>query len=411
MISLGTFDIDVSADELAAYKKRVKELTHATALAQWNKQLREEGKWVDYQPLNPGDQMKVADLQQFLRDMGFLPFAKIDGICGYRTRAGIFLFQEYVRTIEGKSEIGFPDGKFGSVSLQQVRRWQTNQQKADWTAFSSANPSAEYTQWINLLKAAKAHYLAKPSPTMQKVMTASSCDTIKLNDWDFASDKIHLIGIRRRKQPQPGAKQSLDDAYVLLIRGNVFKFYGSTEPGTKVASQYPFLVPGQHRYRFGWHKQSDAIKVFQALRPLGKGVWVQRSANLIPTEAELSGPLNGPNDTINIHWGGEGLSDSAAWSAGCQVIAGKSYINHHGMVIDCSKFAARGYEGLGEKDAADVYQSKGAYTILEHLVAAFSGAKPDDNVVYYTLLTEADLTFNPELGVNRGREIVTELKA
>ena len=67
--------------------------------------------------------MKVAELQQFLPDAGFLPFAKIDGICGYRTAAAIFLFQEYIRTIEGRSEIGFPDGRFGNLFLQNVRHW------------------------------------------------------------------------------------------------------------------------------------------------------------------------------------------------------------------------------------------------------------------------------------------------
>ena len=48
------------------------------------------------------------------------------------------------------------------------------------------------------------------------------------------------------------------------MRGVVFTFYGSTEPGTKEGSKYPFLVPGQHRYRFGLHKQSEEAKVFHA---------------------------------------------------------------------------------------------------------------------------------------------------
>ena len=411
MISLGTYDENVSKNELAAYQEYVKKITNAVALAQWNHQLREEGKWVDFKPLSATDQMKVTELQQFMRDAGFLPFAKIDGICGYRTAAAIFLFQEYIRTVEGKSEIGFPDGKFGNVSLQQVRRWQANQQKADWTAFSSANPSAEYTQWMNLLRAAKTHYLEQPSATLKKVNAAGTCDTLKVAEWDFDPEKIHLIGIRHRKAPQAGAAQSLDDVYKLLLRGVVFTFYGSTEPGTKEGSLYPFLVPGQHRYRFGLHKQSDQAKVFHALRPLGKGVWVQRSARLIPTEAELAGPLDGPNPTINVHWGGEGLTDTAAWSAGCQVIAGKSYVNHHGKVIECSQFAASGYAGLGAKDAKGVYLTKGAYTVLEDLVAAFSGANPDDNIVRYTLLNEADLALNPEISATQIRELLQQLKS
>ena len=411
MISLGTHDQTVSNSDLAKYREYLKKLTNAVALDHWNHQLRDEGKWVDFKPLNSTEMMKVEELQQFLRDAGFLPYARIDGICGYRTAAAIFLFQEYVRTIEGKSEIGFPDGRFGSVSLQHVRRWQANQDKADWTAFSSANPSPEYVQVMNLLQAAKSHYLEKPSATLIKVNAASTCDTVKVADWDFDPDKMHLIGIRRRKASQAGAAQSLDDVYKLLIRGVVFTFFGSTEPGTKDASLYPFLVPGQHRYRFGWHKQSDQTKIFHALRPLGRGVWVQRSAHLIPTDADLNGPLDGPNPTINVHWGGEGLTDSAAWSAGCQVIAGKSYSNHHGKVIDCSPFAATNYSGLGEEDAKGVYLTKGAYTVLENLVAAFSGANPDDNIVRYTLLNESDLKFSPEIYAEQTLDLLQQMKA
>ena len=410
MISLGTYDENVSKTDLAEYQEYVKKITNAVALPEWNHQLREEGKWVDYAPINAADEMKVAALQQFLHDAGFLPFAKIDGICGYRTAAGIFLFQEYIRTIEGISDIGFPDGRFGKISLQHVRRWQANNQQADWAAFSSTNLSPEYSQWLSLLQAVKTHALEQPSETLKKVNVAGSCDTLKVTDWDFDPAKIHLVGIRHRKAPQAAA-QSLDDVYKLLINGVVFTFYGSTEPGTKEGSKYPFLVPGQHRYRFGLHKQSETAKVFLALRPLGKGVWVQRSAHLIPTDAELAGPMDGPNPTINVHWGGEGLTDSAAWSAGCQVIAGKSYINHHGKAIDCSPFAATSYPGLGAKDTKGVYLTKGAYTILEDLVAAFSGANPDDNIVRYTLLTEADLTLNPAISTNQVKESLAQLKA
>ena len=120
MISLGTFDENVTKSDLAKYQDYVKTITNAVALPEWKNQLREEGKWVEYTQINSADEMKVAELQQFLHDAGFLPFAKIDGICGYRTAAGIFLFQEYIRTIEGISEIGFPDGKFGKVSLQHA---------------------------------------------------------------------------------------------------------------------------------------------------------------------------------------------------------------------------------------------------------------------------------------------------
>jgi hypothetical protein len=358
----------------------------------------------------------VSDLQRFLKGAGFFPYGKIDGICGYRTTSAIRLFQEYVRTVEGNNAIGYPDGRFGSVSLEHVKRWQANNQKADWSAFSAASPSPEHALWMALLKKVKEHYLANPSETLQQVNNAPPCDTVKVANWDLDPNKIHLIGIRHRKEAQPGdAKQVLDDVFILLIQGLAFKFYGSTEPGTKIAEQYPFLVPGQHRYRFGWHHLSEMEKVFLALRPVGKGVLVQRSKNIIPTDADLSGPLDVPNTDINIHWSG-GVTENAGWSAGCQVITGRSYFNHKNQPINCSAFSASAplskdaYANLGQK-IAGVYRTKGAYSVLEDLVAALSGADKDDSIVRYTLLLEQDLMLHPEVGAGRAREILAQLKS
>ncbi|MFN7928700.1 MAG: hypothetical protein U0Y68_12260 [Blastocatellia bacterium] len=242
---------------------------------------------------------------------------------------------------------------------------------------------------------------------MTKISTADHSDSLKVAEWDFAPDKIHLLGLRHHRTPSD--KQTLDDLYLLLIRGVVFTFYGSTEPGVKVAAEYPFLIPGQHRYRFGVHQMSETKKVFKALCPATNGVRVQRSAKLFPTEAELTLDPR-PNTTIHIHWGGEGLSDSAGWSAGCQVIAGKSYINHHGDVINCAPFAATNYADLGTT-VNKTFLSKGAYTVLEDLVAAFSGAKPDDYIVHYTLLDEADVALHPDIKLDELRDKLKRLKA
>ncbi len=411
MITLGNFDSNIETAALEEYKNLVKTLT-VVAGGQWNNKLRDEAGWADFQPLAAGNEMKVAEVQQFLKDAGFFPHGKTDGICGYRTTSAIRLFQEYLRTVEGRTEIGYPDGKFGKVSLGEARRWQANNQKADWAGFSTANPSPEYAQWMALLQKVKEHYLATPSDLLKKVNAfAQPCDTVKVANWDFDPNKIHLVGIRHRKEAQAGdGEQVLDDVFILLIQGAAFKFYGSTEPGTKEADKYPFLVQGQHRYRFGWHKVGDMEKVYHALRPVGKGVLVLRSAHRIPTDADLSGKLDSPNNVINIHWGGKGLSNNAGWSAGCQVIAGKSYINHRDQPIDCSKFAAVNYGQLGDK-IEGVYQTKGAYTVLEDLVAALSGAVKDDNVVLYTLLPEQDLKLHPEIGEDEARDILARLKS
>jgi len=421
MIALGNFDSNVETGALDEYKKLVKELT-VVGGGQWNNQLRDEGGWADFKPLAADNEMKVAEVQQFLKDAGFFPHGKIDRICGYRTTSAIRLFQEYVRTVEGKTEIGFPDGKFGKVSAGEVRRWQANNQKADWTMLSAASPSPEYVQWMALLQKVKEHYLANPSETLKKVNAFTKvCDTVKVDDWDFDPNKIHLAGIRHRKAAQAGdGKQVLDDVFILLIRGMAFKFYGSTEPGTKEGDKYPFLVQGQHRYRFGFHKLTDKHwreKVYHALKPVdkGEGVLVLRSKNLIPTDADLSGPLDGPNSSINIHWSG-GVTENAGWSAGCQVITGRSYINHLNQPINCSNFAAsaqfseEAYANLG-KTIGGVYRTKGAYTVLEDLVAALSGAVKEDNVVLYTLLLEEDLKLHPEIGEGKAKEILARLKS
>jgi hypothetical protein len=412
MISLGSYDPSVSKEAIAAHHALVKKMTGIYPLPEWNTQLRDEGRWVSYSMVGAAEPMKVAELQGFLHQAGFLAAEKPNGICGYRTAAAIFLFQEYVRTIEGKAEIGFPDGRFGKVTFAHVQRWQAARLRADWTEYSAANPSPEYTRLMGLLNAAKARSLDNPSATLALVSAASACDTIKPAEWDYSPDKIHLVGVRRRKAASAGAEQNLDDPFKLLVRGMVFTFYGSTEPGTKAkdAAQFPFLVPGQHRYRLGWHHQSESAKIFRGLKPLDRGVWVQRSARLIPTDADLQGKLDGPNDTINIHWGGGGADDRASWSAGCQVIAGKSYSNHRAAVIDCSGFAAAGYAGLGETDSKGIYRNKGAVTLMENLIAALAGEEMEDRVVHYTLLTEADFALDGEQYASQTLDLLQQMR-
>ena len=190
MIVLGSYDPSVTKEALAAYRTRVKKMTGIIALRQWDTQLRDEGRWVDYTPLASTEQMKVAELQQFLHDAGFRPHGEINGICGYRTAAAIFLFQEYVRTIEGIAGIGYPDGQFGKTTLSHLQRWQTGKLRADWAGSSDAEPSAEHARWFKLLNATKAQYLASPGAIQTKVNAADACDTAKVADWDFDPDKV-----------------------------------------------------------------------------------------------------------------------------------------------------------------------------------------------------------------------------
>jgi hypothetical protein len=171
----------------------------------------------------------------------------------------------------------------------------------------------------------------------------------------------------------------------------------------------PFLTLGQHLYRFGWHKLSDLKHVYHALKPLSSGVLIVRTKDTVLNDADLAGGLE-RNDTINVHWGGEGLRNIGAWSVGCQVIVGKGYINHDDADVNCSEFAATTYANIGVKNEKGVYQTKGAYTVLEDLVAALSGAVKDDNVIRYMLIYERDLELSPELGAGKANEIVSRLR-
>jgi hypothetical protein len=49
--------------------------------------------------------------------------------------------------------------------------------------------------------------------------------------------------------------------------------------------------------------------------------------------------------------------------------------------------------------------------VLEDLVAAFSGANPEDNIVRYTLINAADLALNPALSANQVKAELQQLKA
>jgi hypothetical protein len=410
MIALGTYDSNVQPSALDEYIEHAKKLT---GVESWENKLRGEkdGEWMEFRPLS-GSAMAVADAQRFLRDAGFFPFGKVDGICGYRTLSAIRLFQEYVRTVGGDAGIGSPDGVMGPKTISRANRWKTKNQKAEWTGVSAANPSREYAKWMSLLRKIKEKYAAVPNAMLRKVneFTRPS-DTVKVSNWDFDPNKIHLIGVRRNETSIWAGGQKFDDAFVLLIRGLAFKFFGSTDPGeTDNPKGLPFLTQGQHLYRFGWHKLSDLDRVYHALKPLSHGVLVVRSKDRILNDADLNAGLE-PNDTINVHWGGEGLRNVGRWSVGCQVIAGLGYINHNDADVNCSEYAAPIYDQLGLKNEKGVYQTKGAYNVLTDLVTAFSGADKDDNIVKYMLIYERDLALSPEIGAGEADEIVTRLQA
>jgi len=374
MIELGSCDPDVTDAACAAYVKEVEQITRLPLT-----QVQPGADRIVTQRLTAGPGlMSVSDVQRGLKAIGFFPGAAIDGICGYRTLSAIRLFQEYVRSVEKRDCV--PDGRFGPASQQHLQRWLDKGLRPDWAQ------TPEYAGWLSLLEQLKAKYQASPNRMLQMVNSHAASDTRAVAQWDFSPEgSPQLVGVRRTE-----FSGKFDDVFVLLLKGLVFKFQGSTEPGASDNPRgTPFLVQGQHDYHFGWHK-----KTYLALRPQGKGVLVVRSKNdKRLDEADLASGLEA-EPSINVHWGGMGMArDVNSWSEGCQVINGAVYINSNDDLIDCSAFCA-----VSPSQATDrgTGRTRGAYNVLVDLVTALASDVPG-NSVRYTLLTEPDLELAPRL--------------
>jgi len=385
MISLGCVDGEVSDAQCSAYLKEVETLTRRPL-----SDIQDGADRLRLQRLAAprAGTMSVRAVQQALRQLGFFPGGKADGICGYRTQSAIRLFQECVRAVEQQD--CRPDGRFGPQTQQHLQRWLRDGLRPDWepavAAWAAGAATGEYADWLAWLNAVKARCEAATSPVLQKVNAfARPSDTRKPRDWDFSPRSgIHLVGVRRELM-----SGKFDDIFVLLIKGLVYKFQGTTDPGaTSHPAGMPFLVPGQHDYHFGWHKSS-----YLALRPAGPGVLVVRAgadARLTPEDLDRGLEVNA---TINIHWGGRGLLGQVNnWSEGCQVITGSVYVDPGNRLVSCQAFAA-----VTPAEARDPAQTKtrGAYNMLLDLVTAL-GSDLGDGRVKYTLVEAADLALLPE---------------
>lgn len=400
-LELGLCDRGAMPTDLAAYFRTLYEAEFANRT-----QFRGErdAEWIALREL---DGTNVRDLQAALRSSGFYPQGELDGVFGYRTLSGVRLFQEYVRSVEGHADVGVPDGIVGPRTWAHLQRWISAGQQADWAGSSGQNSQLEYGYWTHVLSAYHDLYDTRPvNPVAPMVEDfPSPTDTLKTEQWRADPAAIHLIGIRRQQWRRTQASQD-DDLFVLLVSGIVFKFYGSTDPNPVevVRPDEPYLVCGQHRYRFGWHKVTEPNRTYRAFRPAGPGVLVCRDSvqDDAFTDDDLRAGLSA-NPTINIHWGGFGTSN---WSAGCQVIAGDRYVNHHNQTVSCAPFAARGYAELPQK-------TRGAFNVLLDLATIFapSLAVFQGTSIYYTLLYERDLNLEVSPGQTLGAEALAALGA
>ena len=174
LISLGKVD----KGALPADKSSFLSVFHASLADNLKQKLkfRDEGNnaWCDFEETEGSS---VRELQQFLHDTGFMPKARMDGIFDYTTQAAVRLFQEYLRTVDGSTAIGTPDGVVGPNTFRHIEKWK--QEKAgsdrfvsDWGKSGAQNPSAEFEQWIQLLDRAKNQRpvikaaAAKPNSTL-----------------------------------------------------------------------------------------------------------------------------------------------------------------------------------------------------------------------------------------------------
>ena len=380
-VSLGSCDPAAVPADVAAFLRPLHEASMDVA------RLRGE-KDTEWLPFRTEAAPTIRDMQGTLRAAGFLPAGRANGILDYRTVSAVRLFQEYVRTIEGLPDVGAPDGVVGPNTANHLARWKTAGKRVDWADRSPDNATAAFRYWMLVLAMYQAYNANTPvTLIVQKAEAfAKPSDTLKIAQWNLDRHAIHLIGIRRQEWRSAPVRRN-DDVFVLLVNGLAFAFSGSTDPNPKQAGptrhDEPYLVRGQHQYRFGWHKLDNPDRVYRAFRPVAPGVLVCRDfvKDDALTDADLAGGLE-TNATINIHWSGAGTGN---WSAGCQVIEGSRYLNHRGVVVDCSAFAAPSYSGLGAK-------TKGAYNVLLDLITVFAASNATSGVgLHYTLLYERDL--------------------
>nr|WP_157472506.1 hypothetical protein [Neolewinella persica] len=335
-----------------------------------------------------------------------MPNASHDGFFGYVTQAAVRLFQEYVRTRDpdydpGKG-ISYPDGIVGPTTWKNIARWEklweeetkdkkTHKAKqADWANLPKEKEEAVLAKtWRDRFKKTVKHLKKNPGALeAANRRFKGKTDSLLPEDWKFPKDQPLLFGIRRfanednheivevkkNNKIKKEKRRPVDDLFVLLVNGHSFIFYGSTDSSVHMAKkeQEAYLINGQHLYQFSWHMLSSSSKTYRAFRPAEHGVMIIRDtsgADALTEENIKAGPDQSANTTINIHWSGLGLSN---WSAGCQVIAGSSYLDSSESLQKCNSFAAKKTSLLGTSTKPKGgLRTKGAYNMLMDLILVY----------------------------------------
>ncbi len=399
-IRIGMYDEIVDAAELEAYLR----IWHAGLRQPVGLKFRQDLDWMDAQT-HGVEQHVILALQLFLVESGFLHPMALSGIFGYETLSAIRQFQEYNYSSFDDYKT-LPDGLLSRETWAAISKWKKDGTLSDFNSFSNNFPSATYNAWLDLLKRVKNHKSKNINEINRQINQLRRIgDTRKIADWSTSSTDIHLLCIRRNEQTE-GVGRAADDLFVLLIKGQTFIFWGSTDPGVSHTTRpdEAYLVEGQHQFQFGWYNsKADFRKTYRAITPKHEGVLVVRDRdndNKLTASDIAAGLDPNLNQSIRITWTGDGRRN---WSQGNLVIAGRSYLNHHGRLINCAPYAAIGSVALIEEG-----KTMGAYYSLVDLLTILSNNPNPDIIV--TLINETDLALSEKFTGNYAAELLGRLQ-
>ena len=215
MILLGSYDSSVTQADRDAY------LRQAAAISGGRGDQAADGSdKLSFAPhaQDPQQTMTVAEVQEALKAIGFFPGGKVDGICGYRTRAAMRLFQD--ACARSRNCRGCRTAALARRRRQHLQRWTTKGLASEWAPTierwrAGTLGQTEYTDWLSLLGKVKEKYLASPTEMLRLVNAfPRQTDTRKVADWDFEPNAIHLVGIRRSEKTN-----KFDDLFVAADQG------------------------------------------------------------------------------------------------------------------------------------------------------------------------------------------------
>jgi len=170
----------------------------------------------------------IAELQLGLKELGYLPTADVDGIFGYRTLSAVWLFQEYMRTVGGKPELGAPDGLVGKNTRVALESALAANLRCRWTVAGQRQDQP----WLVLLESAKRKYEHDYRRILPTLFQRPS-DILTPLEWQTGQVPVHIIGIRRTAWAASldrSGKRLNNDVFIVIANGRVMRFFWIDRP-------------------------------------------------------------------------------------------------------------------------------------------------------------------------------------